>query len=406
MRPPPLLPALLSGLLLAGCGAPARTTVFLAYGVNRDETLDTKLQTSLRERIGELQTAFEAVQPGVTIKVLVLPEGQVVEQLHRRRRTGLSPDLITVNGSTALELQRQGLLRPVRLAESVVRPLDPGMRRQLRLGGGELAALPLVLQPQMACFHRGRLARSPASLEELLQAAAAGARGGLPLDPLSLAWTSGATGAAPVLNGLMAGRPPDPAGRHELERWLTWLLGAELQQQVTFYRDQDQLRELLMADGLDWITCRSHQLGELRQRLGDQLGVAPLPAGAGGPPSPLSRQRVLAFGRDSSPAQARAAEALASFAVSPLIQRSLTLTSLDLLPANRPVTPPAAPGSTLAVLLTAQAQADAQPPDSWMNRVTPLQEPRLQALLVGLLFGEVTPAQATDQLITLLGQGR
>ena len=58
------------------------------------------------------------------------------------------------------------------------------------------------------------------------------------------------------------------------------------------------------------------------------------------------------------------------------------------------------------MLLTAQAQADAQPPDSWMNRVPPLQEPRLQALLVGLLFGEVTPAQATDQLITLLGQGR
>jgi ABC-type glycerol-3-phosphate transport system substrate-binding protein len=115
---------------------------------------------------------------------------------------------------------------------------------------------------------------------------------------------------------------------------------------------------------------------------------------------------VLVFGRSSSPRQAQAAEILASFVVSPLIQRSITLSSLDLLPANRQVIPPAAESSPLAVLLAAQAQADALPPDPWMARLLPEQEQRIKASLVALLFGELDPAAAADQVIATLRGGR
>jgi ABC-type glycerol-3-phosphate transport system substrate-binding protein len=399
----------LLALALGGCGhrpgSALHTTVLLAYGVSSDEAFTSDLQDVLRERMEGLEQGFQALHPGVRIRVLAFPEDRMAEKLRQLQASGLAPDLINVDDTTAQQLHGDALLRTVRMPSSVVAPLDPAMLRLLRRPDGALFGLPLVLRPQLACYDRRKLVRSPDTLAELLSVASAGVRVGLPLDPLSLAWTSGATGALPALSAAAAGAPLDVSQHQRVRDWLTWLLGADLQQRVTFYAGQEQLVQQLAAGSLDWISCRSNKVLALRQRLGDRLGLAPLPSGPGGAPSPLSRQRVLVFGRSSSPAQARATEALAAFVVSPLIQRSLTLTSLDLLPANRQVTPPATAGSSLAALLAAQAQTDALPSDTWMDRLSPTQERRIKGVLVGLLFGEVDTAQAADQVIAAL-QGR
>ncbi|MEB3265085.1 MAG: extracellular solute-binding protein [Cyanobacteriota bacterium] len=398
--------ATLLALALAGCasraGAPQGTTLVLAYGVSRDDTLTADLQDALRQRMGTLEQGFQALHPGVRIRVLALAEDRITDKLRQQQASGLAPDLINVDDTTALQLQRAGLLRQVRVPSSVVAPLDSAMVRLLRQPGGALLGLPLVLRPQLACYDRRRLERSPSTLAELLQAASGGLRVGLPLDPAALAWTSGANGALPALDAAAAGVPLDGAMRQQVQGWLTWLLAADLQQRVTFYASQEQVLQQLADGSLDWISCRSNQLLALRKVLGDRLGMAPLPDGPGGAASPLSRQRVLVFGRSSSPHQRRMAETLAAFVVSPLIQRSLTLTSLELMPANRQVTPPAAAGTPLAALLAAQAQADALPPDTWMSQLTPAQERRIKAVLVGLLFGELAPNQAADLVINAL----
>ncbi len=398
------------GLLLAGCGGRRAglwpTTLVLAYGVSSDETLTSDLQEVLLQRISELERVFQTLHPGVRIRLQAIPEQRLAAKLKQQQDSGLAPDLINVNDSTAVQLHRQGLLRPLRFPRSVLAPLDPGMLRQLRLPGGDLLGLPLVLRPQLACYDRRKLERSPATLAELLSAASGGLRVGLSLEPRGLAWTSGATGALPALTAVAGGTAPDAADRGRVRDWLTWLLAADLQQRVTFYSNQEQLLRQLADGGLDWITCGSNNIMPLRRRLGDRLGLAPLPGGPGGAASPTSLQRVLVFGRSSSPRQARAAESLVSFMVSPLIQRSITLSSLDLLPANRQVTPAAAGSSPLAVLQAAQAQADALPPDPWMSRLQPEQERRIKAALVALLFGELDPAAAADQVIATLRAGR
>lgn len=412
VRRPPLLALtpLVLALALTGCGGqragPLPTTLVLAYGVSSEETLTSDLQDVLRQRMGELERVFQALHPGVRIRLQAIPEERLAAKLQQQQDSGLAPDLINVNDSTAVQLHRRGLLRSLRFPRSVLAPLDPGMLRQLQLPGGDLLGLPLVLRPQLACYDRRRLETSPATLPALLSAASGGLRVGLSLEPRGLAWTSGATGALPALTAAAAGRAPDAADRGRVRDWLTWLLAADLQQRVTFYANQEQLLRQLADGSLDWISCGSSNIMPLRRRLGDRLGLAPLPGGPGGAASPTSLQRVLVFGRSSSPRQAQAAEILASFVVSPLIQRSITLSSLDLLPANRQVIPPAAESSPLAVLLAAQAQADALPPDPWMARLLPEQEQRIKASLVALLFGELDPAAAADQVIATLRGGR
>lgn len=112
------------------------------------------------------------IHPRMQLELLLLANDRLVEELRRRDRCGLGPDLLVVEAETARQLAALGLTRPVRFAAAVSDQVQPALLGRLALGGGELAGLPWSLQPQLACFNRGPMAGSPATLEELLQASA------------------------------------------------------------------------------------------------------------------------------------------------------------------------------------------------------------------------------------------
>jgi ABC-type glycerol-3-phosphate transport system substrate-binding protein len=155
---------------------------------------------------------------------------------------------------------------------------------------------------------------------------------------------------------LFAGQPATPQRRAALGRWLAWLRQADQVPDVTFQISQSRLIQALGKGQLDWTSCRSTHLARLRAELGSHLGIAPLPRGPGGPPSPLSRQRVLAFGRNSNPAQKEVAEAFARFVVTPLTQRNLALQREEVLPVLGSMRLPEGRKGTLRLLAIAQAQ--------------------------------------------------
>lgn len=399
-------------LLLGSCASPSaglepgerpmRTTLFFAVGVNNDETISSDQQQELEDRIRKLEQGFRVLHPHVRLQLQLFREDQLVEELQRRNHSGLAPDLLLVNGGTARQLIDLRLTRPVRFPEAVTDALDPGALRRVRFGEQDLIGLPVLLQPELACFDRKRLPRSPTTLTELLAASAGGARIGLPIDAFNLAWTFGAFGALGNIAAISKGGPVTAADRQAIRRWLTWLKTADLQQRVSFVASQGQLTHELATGQMDWISCRSTHLPRLKKALGPRLGVAPLPGGPGGAASPISRQRLMVFGVNSSPEQRRAAEAMARFTLNPLMQRTFTLRSHAVLPVNRHVVTPTASSAVLAALVQAHQQSSSADQLSVLVRANDPIQQELDRILLRFLYGELDTTAAANAVIESL----
>ena len=111
---------------------------------------------------------------------------------------------------------------------------------------------------------------------------------------------------------------------------------------------------------------------------------------------------MLALGPSSSAAGRRRALAFSSYSVNPLTQRTLTLGSQTVLPANRFVTVPVQSSQVLAAMVAAANQGlQANSLVTLVHSNDP-RIPRLQTLLTQLVFGEANPNGATTELIEIL----
>jgi hypothetical protein len=307
-----------------------------------------------------------------------------------------------VNGDTALRLRQAGLVDPFPVRKDQLAIFNEEEVRRLRSPDGQLAGLPLLVQTQLSCFNRQRLSEPPATLQELLNASANGHPMGLSLDLYYLFWIVGSTGALPAIDRAVLGQPLNPADRQALTGWLAWLQNASNQQRVTFFPDQPTAEAEFKAGRLDWIPCRSTVVPQLRRVMGSTLGVAPLPDGEGHRASPINRLRVLALGRSSSAAGRRRALAFSFYSVNPLTQRTLTLGSQTVLPANRFVTVPVQSSQVLAAMVAAANQGLQANSLVTLVHTNDPRIPRLQTLLTELVFGESSPEGTSTELVQIL----
>jgi arabinogalactan oligomer/maltooligosaccharide transport system substrate-binding protein len=227
---------------------------------------------------------------------------------------------------------------------------------------------------------------------------------GLPIDAFDLYWTVGAYGAHAAMARLTRGQPLSAVDQQTLLAWLRWLRQVNLRERVNFFNSQEDLLQGLLAGRLAWISCRSSHFERLQRVLGPRFGVALLPSGPGGPATPLIRQRVWVFGRDSSASQRRLAEAFVRFSLTPTMQRYLTLFTRAMLPVSREVEAPSGGSPVLQAMLASERQ-------SWVREVIgpELQgdDPRLERqrrLFLSLIYSELSPEQELQQLIVLRGR--
>jgi len=346
------------------------------------------------------------LQPKVRLQVQVFAEQSLRNELRIRNRTGLSPDLLLVNQATARELASDRLISTVTVPAVVLDQLDTGSVQRVRRQDGSLIGIPVELQPQVACFDRRRIKRSPANLDELLAFSAKGMEVGFSLDAMNLAWTLGPLGAINAVSDLLAGKPATPMTRESLNGWLLWLRQADGQQHVTVFPSETELLKALIGGSLDWIPCRSINITRLRSRLGSHLGVAALPSGPFGEASPITRERVLSFGVNSSPEQRQLALALARFAVSPLHQRDLVLRNKYVLPVNLEIAPPVQSSSVVAAMVEGRDQSLRSATTRLDQGSSESQREGWQALLTRYLFDDLSQKEALEGLISLLSGGR
>ena len=399
---------LLGGLALlaplGGCtlGRELPNVIYLAIGANKDQLITAELKEQFQDQLVMVGARFRQIHPDTHFQFGIYPEDEMVEVMRRRSRSGLAPDLLLVNGDTALRLRQAGLVDPFPVRKDQLAIFNEEEVRRLRSPDGQLAGLPLLVQTQLSCFNRQRLSEPPATLQELLNASANGHPMGLSLDLYYLFWIVGSTGALPAIDRAVLGQPLNPADRQALTGWLAWLQNASNQQRVTFFPDQPTAEAEFKAGRLDWIPCRSTVVPQLRRIMGSTLGVAPLPDGEGHRASPINRLRVLALGRSSSAAGRRRALAFSFYSVNPLTQRTLTLGSQTVLPANRFVTVPVQSSQVLAAMVAAANQGLQANSLVTLVHTNDPRIPRLQTLLTELVFGESSPEGTSTELVQIL----
>ena len=397
-----LLLSLFGSLTLAGCGSTLPSVLYISLGTNADQTIDAQLLEDIRDRLSILETGYQQLEPSVRFQISLYPESKIDGAMSRRTTAALGPDLLLVNGDTAIRLYKAGLVDPFPITAEERRRFNPKDLNRLAVPGGGLAGLPLLEHTQVACFNRDRLEEPPKSLDQLLQISASGRPMGLSVDLDNVLWTAGSLGAIPGINRAADGRAPNGEQMQAIVRWLAWLQNASAQQRITFFANQTSTLDAFAAGRLDWIPCQSVSVPRLRKQLGQALGVSSLPSGDGGEPSPLNRLRVLALGHSSSPHGRREALAFSRFGTNPLTQRNLTLGSQTVLPANRFVKVPVQSSKTLEAMVNSSEQG------RQMDRLFQLLEaddPRLriaQGLLNGLVFGERSPGDTAAALVALL----
>ena len=364
---------------------------------------------------GPLLKAFARVHPEADVQFAVGPEANLAEELIRSHRQGLGPDLLLVRSSEAMELLEQGLTSPLpRTAQlaTTVATVEPRALHAVQTPLG-LAGLPVFSEPSLACYDSQRVAEPPASTEALLALAAGGQPIGLALDAVGLWWSVGALGARQALVPLLSGQRSAAAdlatNRQAIRTWLLWLRQAAQLSRVDLAAGPEELVEGLASGRLAWIPCFSLVIPRLERVMGKRLGLAPLPSGPGGLPTPFTTLRVWALGADSSWHQRQLAVDLARFALDPGVQRSLALANHVMVPVNRFAPIPVASSGRLAVMAEAQRQYQLTSPirepsfsSARMNRVLPV----VDTVVAQVMEGVLSPDQGAEALIKLESEHR
>lgn len=389
---------------LTGCTPASGPPVVLqiAVGTSPDQVINGQLHQEFSERLRRLERGFRQLHPDTHFRFSLYPEQELLTAMRQRQWSGLEPDLLFLTGRAAHQMDQAGITIPFPATAAIRSRFERPLLRLVSRRDGGLTGLPVLQQLQISCFDTRRLPSPPADVEALLTASAQGLPVGLSMASDALLWTVGSTGALPALVRAMAGTPPTAEDRQAMRRWLTWLADAGSQQRVVFYASQEQAEEELRTGQLAWIPCRSTTLPRLRKAMGARLGVAALPDGHGTIASPINHIRVLALGRNSTPRARQAAIAFSEFTVNPVVQRASTLGSFTVLPVNRHVEIPVNSSRILAAL--AHAREQGLQSDQLLPLIKP-SDPRpaaVQGLISQLVFGELSPEEATPRLIRLL----
>jgi maltose-binding protein MalE len=356
--------ALAMTLTLGGCGSwelPGSHALFIyvqnGIGGNNNAAVRSDDEDLERQRLLQgLIDRYRRKNPKARIHVRSFPAEELGPEMRLRQNSGLGPDLVVSDVRVAFDLHEQGLTTPVRIpaerlhnmARQVLRPFEQK---------GALMALPLSLQPQIACYNRQRIPEPPRSLQQVLELAAKGHRVGLPVQISDLAWTASGLADADqplLLASIQSDRIPAAqqlAARRALAAWIDWIRMASLQQYVVFTDSNEELYAQFLNGELDWIPCRSLRAKLLQTKLGSHFGATPLPGRDPGQPAAVTvKLAAWSFGHHSSGMQQQLAKDFALFSLNELNQKELMLKTQSSLPVNTQVMVPSKSSQLLAAM--------------------------------------------------------
>lgn len=364
-------------------------------------TEDYQRQQRVNESIlGQLKSMDPSTRPQLTLS----SRKHFIDEVARQTASGFGPDLVITDSETALGLYQRKLLDPITLKTEDKQDIPQALLNLATAKDGQLVGRPVNQFMQLACFNKTRIRQSPPTLEAL-EASSDNANYGFALQLKDLFWSAEAFGASRAMEAVLDNRTPTAKEHQQMTRWLQWLKSASYQQNVRFLNNQGALRKALIKGELDWITCWSSSLPELREQLNNNLGIAGLPLGPSGKAMPTTRLQVWALGRNSSAAQRRKALAMLDFIGKPWAQKTFALQTRTAMPVNQKAAPIVAskiPGGLNTLQLYLQNSSMAQ-----RNRVQakarvfrdPSRYDAISTALLDTIYDIHSPEEATQEIL-------
>ena len=324
--------------------------------IDNSETISSEDYERLREITEEAIDQIKSVDPTIRPQLTLSTQKDFVEEIDDQTRSGFGPDLLITDSDTALELYKRKLVDPIELSPEDRDDTPSYLFDLVTAKDGQLVGRPVNQFVQLACFNKERLSSAPQTLEEMEQSSEDN-NFGMALQLKDLFWSAEAFDAGYAMEAALSKLPPDAERQANVTKWLQWLENASYQQNIRFLNNQRSLREALIAGELDWITCWSSSLRELREGMQDKLALAPLPKGPSTKLKAATKLQVWALGRNSSPAQREKALVMIDFITKPWAQKTYALAGRSSLPVNRKAAKIVAskiPGGTEALVMYAK----------------------------------------------------
>ncbi len=360
-----------------------------------------------RETAFELLDAFKNLYPNVQFHLSFYPEDHLEEHLRTRNQSGLGPDLIITSGEQTNRLLKEKMIWPMTKTQQQIENTYPDLLRRVTNKNGNLSGQPMGQDRQLACFDKRRIAKPPETVHQLLQESSKGIRIGLVINLRDLYWSAGSLGAQSGLNMAFNGKQPDPESKQGILRWLTWLKNANYQQQLSFVENQSILRNNLIQGELDWISCWSSQLRELRATLGANLGVSVLPRGPDHSATTATRLLVWSLGKNSSQSQRQMTLKFIDFVMKPWAQKTYATKSKTYLPVNPKVEVAVADVMKRTknnLILKDRSNRLSLESNQILSRLEadPSAMKDAESIVKDVIYGVLEPAKANEQLIRTL----
>ena len=343
--------------LSAGCSSWRPPVVIkVVRTINNSETISSKDYERLREVTEDAIDHIRSVDPTIRPQLTLSSQKNFVDEIEDQTRSGFGPDLLITDSDTALELYKRNLVDPIDISREDRADTPSYLFDLVTAKDGKLVGRPVNQFVQLACFNKERLPSPPQTLEQMEQASEEN-NFGMALQLKDLFWSAESFDAGEAMEAALAKRPPDAERQANVTDWLQWLENASYQQNIRFLNDQRTLRDALVAGELDWITCWSSNLRELREQMKDKLALAPLPKGPSTKLKAATKLQVWALGRNSSPTQREKSLVMIDFITKPWAQKTYALAGRNSLPVNRKAAKIVAakiPGGTEALVMYAQ----------------------------------------------------
>ncbi len=274
--------------------------------------------------------------PSVVITAHFVPAMELPRQLAAASRSGSAPDLFLAAHDLVAPLSEDRLIKPVTpwISDVALIPYLPQATAALRYAG-ELYGLPQTVRTTVL-FYNARRAHQPSDqLAELFASTSVSETLALESNFLEAFWGANLFGGELATNG----QGTLDLSQTMLVDWLEWLRAHQEREGIVINSSPEQLREMFAVGNAAYLISGSDALPRLRLAMnganGDagEIGVAPLPEGRAGSPTPFLTVEGYLFSAEATEEQTQLALEFAQFATSGTSQLQLVETA-GLPPAN------------------------------------------------------------------------
>ena len=398
--------ALLSGCRSIGPLNPP-VVIEIVRTISTSESVSNEDYERIKGTSNQVLEQVKAIDPKINPQLNLSSRSNFVQEIRNRTRSGFGPDLIITDSDTALELYRYRLIDPIEVSEQDREEIPDHLFDLATAPDGALVGQPVNQFVQLACFNKDRLPSPPSSLKELERSSVDNTFG-MAIQLKDLFWSVEAFDASSAMEASLNHVKVAPDQKDNVTKWLRWLVSSSYQQNIRFLRDQRRLRDALIKGELDWITCWSSNLKQLKEAMGDSLGVSALPAGPTLRRKATTRLQVWSLGRNSSSQQRQKALVMLEFIIKPWAQKTYALESLTSMPVNRKAAAIVAskiPGGTETLKnYAALVNTDKASRGQKKARVfrDPVSYDLISDALLDTIYDTRTPEQATDDILSSL----